>query len=135
MRRISYIFKGRPEETSYEMLLYLVKRKVEERFLFVSIFHKTASTMNLTRYSILNLINAVLHNILWSYNALKTCYYRNQLLKENPRAYFFSSNLWKTLSYQILLQSAIRDEPDTVWLLPVKVFNNMNACLVVDEHF
>lgn len=56
-------------------------------------------------------------------------------LKKIQEHIFFSSNLWKTLSYQILLQSAIRDEPDTVWLLPVIVFNNMNACLVVDEHF
>lgn len=56
-------------------------------------------------------------------------------LKKIQEHIFFPSNLWKTLSYQILLQSAIRDEPGTVWLLPVIVFNNMNACLVVDEHF
>lgn len=56
--------KGCSGEPSYGMLLYLVKRKLEERFLYVSIFHKTASTMNLTGFSILNLINAMLHNIL-----------------------------------------------------------------------
>lgn len=84
LRRISYNFKGRPEETSYEMLLYLVKRKVEERFLFVSIFHKTASTMNLTRYSILNLINAMRFKLV----TIETNY-----LKKIQEHIFFSSNL------------------------------------------
>lgn len=56
-------------------------------------------------------------------------------LKKIQEHIFFQVIYAKTLSYQIFLQSAIRDEPDTVLLLPVIVFNNMNACLVVDEHF
>lgn len=63
LKKISYNLKDHTEETVYGMLLDLVKRKVEER-ISKSIFHKTASTMNLTRYSILNLINAMLHNLL-----------------------------------------------------------------------
>lgn len=67
------------------MLLYLVKRKVEERFLFVSIFHKTASTMNLTRYSILNLINAMLHMLRFKLVTIET----NYLKKIQEHIFFF----------------------------------------------
>lgn len=63
LRKISYKLKDHTEETVYGMLLDLVKRKVEER-ISKSIFHKTASTKNLTRFSILNLINAMLLNLL-----------------------------------------------------------------------
>lgn len=64
LRRIFYNFKGCFEEIFYEMLLYFVKCKVEEWFLFVFIFYKIVLIMNLVRYFIFNFINVMLYNIL-----------------------------------------------------------------------